>query len=76
MTVEEENIVVEVVKEAEESKELVIRMYECFNRRGKVHIHIGIPFASAKETDMLENNGQELAVADDLITADMKPYEI
>ena len=76
VTVEEENIVVEVVKEAEASKELVIRMYECFNRRGKVHIHIGIPFKSAKETDMLENNGQELAVADDLITADMKPYEI
>ena len=51
-------------------------MYECFNRRGKVHIRIGIPFESAKETDMLENNGQALTVSDGVITADMKPYEI
>ena len=51
-------------------------MYECWNRRSKATLIFGRPVTRAAQTNMLEEEEQELAVYDDTVTVEMKPFEI
>jgi alpha-mannosidase len=73
---EEDHVVIEVVKQAEEGEDTILRLYECSNRRGKLHLHVTGNWKAAYETDMLENNEKELALDANVVTVDVKPYEI
>jgi alpha-mannosidase len=76
VSAEEDHVVIEVVKQAEEGEDTILRLYECSNRRGKLHLHVAGNWKAAYETDMLENNEKELCMNGNVITADVKPYEI
>jgi alpha-mannosidase len=73
---EEDHVVIEVVKQAEEGEDTILRLYECSNRRGKLHLHVAGDWQKAYETDLLEHNEKALPLADHVITVDVKPYEI
>ena len=73
---DQDNVVVEVVKKAEEGDALIVRLYECFNRRTHSTLTFAKDIASAWECDMMEVNCGEAAVAGNQIEFDMKPYEI
>jgi alpha-mannosidase len=73
---EEDHVVIEVVKQAEEGEDTILRLYECSNRRGKLHLHVAGDWQKAYETDLLEHNEKALQLADHVITVDVKPYEI
>lgn len=76
VTVLEQNVVIEVVKQAERSEDTVIRLYECHNRRGKVTLHAQQDFQEAWESDLLEHATKKLETDGNTIYADIKPYEI
>ena len=70
------NVVVETVKQAEDSDELVVRVYEAFNQRGPVRLTFARPIAAASEVNLLEetvapveSDGAELRFV-------VKPYQI
>ena len=71
-----ENVVVDTVKKAEDSDETVVRMYENFNRRGSATLTFGVPFEKAFLCDLLENETQPLAVENNSVTLEVKPFEI
>ncbi len=73
---EELNVVIEVVKQAEETGDTIIRMYECNNRRGKIHLHVGADYKNAAETNLLEKEMKTLELENGVVTAYIKPYEI
>ena len=73
---DQDNVVVEVVKKAEEGDALIVRLYECFNRRTQASLTFAKDIVSAWECDMMEVNEVEAAVAGNKIEFDMKPYEI
>ncbi len=74
--VDKENIVIEVVKEAEDSDALIIRMYECYNARTNAVLKVGRTFKKAVECDMLENEEKELTCFDGKVNLTFHPFEI
>ncbi len=70
------NIVIEVVKMAEDGDGVILRMYEAFNRRTDAVLYFFRPILSAAECDMLENEEKRLSAEDRRIQVSFRPYEI
>ena len=70
------NVVVETVKKAEDSDDLVVRLYECHNTRGRAELSVVRRPSSAWLCDLEENPIAELEVSEGLIAFDYKPFEI
>lgn len=73
---DQENIVIEVVKKQEDGEAVVIRMYECHNRRTSVKLEFAMEISEAYTADMLENRQDRLKTESRSILMEMKPYEI
>ena len=56
------NVVIEAVKKQEEGEGIILRLYECFNRRSEVTLRSGMEIANAYECSMLEQTEHPLAV--------------
>lgn len=74
--VENRNIVVEAVKKAEDDNDLIVRLYEAHNTRGKAELYCARPPRKAYLCDLEENPISELTIQDDLVSFDFKPFEI
>ena len=70
------NVILEVVKAAENGEGTILRLYEAFNRREEVSIKFGYPVKQVYECNMLEEKQESLAIQDNQITFTIKPYEI
>ncbi len=70
------NVVVEVVKRAEDSKDMIIRCYESWNRRSRVQMSIALPFTEAAVCSPYEEDIEPAMVEDGKICFEMKPFEI
>jgi len=70
-------LVVEALKRAEDSDDLILRLYEAHNTRGKASLRFGFPVECAQRCDLLEREtGQALEVRDGTVTLDVRPFEI
>ncbi len=74
--IDAENVIVEAVKQAQNGETVIIRLYECERRGAKTAVHFGFPVAMVHEVDLLEENGQPVALRNDSVTLDFKPFEI
>ena len=74
--VDSENVIIEVVKKAEDSNALIIRLYEYFGARGTVDLSFGFKVKEVYETDMLENKKRKLNLIGSKVSFLIKPYEI
>ena len=70
------NVILETVKEAEDSEDTVLRLYECKNIRTKTEITLGFPAEKCYLCDMLENEERELPIKDGKVKLDIKGFEI
>jgi alpha-mannosidase len=73
---ENRNVVIEAVKKAEDGSDIVVRLYECHNSRGKSELVCSEPVKLAFLCDMDENEVEELEVMDGLVSFQFKPFEI
>ncbi len=71
-----DNVVVEVVKKAEDSDALIVRMYECYNRRTDAALTFGSEVAEVKECDMMEQDLSNIELSGNSVSFEMLPYEI
>jgi alpha-mannosidase len=71
-----ENVVTEAVKLAEDGSGVIVRAYECFNRRSRTKLRCGLKIARACECDLMENELGGLEVKDGAVDFEIKPYEI
>lgn len=76
VSVDKENVVIEAVKAAEEEDALIVRLYECFNKRSHVVLTCGQKIEKAFVCDMLENEESPVKHTEKEILFDIKPYEI
>lgn len=76
VTSDKDNIIVEVVKKAETEDSIILRLYECFNRRTQTTLTFGTNIKEAWECDMLENPETHLNTEGNKVSFNMKPYEI
>lgn len=72
----QENVIVEVIKLEEDSDSMILRLYECYNRRSDVTLEFFKELEFVKETDLNENEIGDIAVKGSKIEFQIKPYEI
>lgn len=75
-SVDQPNVVIEAVKKAEDSDAVIIRLYECFNRRSSVTLKLAGKIASASQCNLLEEEDVPAAFSGDEIRFEIRPYEI
>lgn len=71
-----ENVVIEAVKKAEEGDEVIVRLYECFNRRNEVTLTFAKEIQWIKECNLLEEDISEIEYHGKEASFVIKPYEI
>ena len=71
-----EAVVVETVKRAEESDDVIVRMYETYNSKQSAQITAGFDFKEVYECDMLENNISKLESHGRNVNVTLKNFEI
>lgn len=76
VNVDKENVFVEVVKKAEDSEDLIVRMYEYCNRRVIVKISLFKDIICVYETDLMENNIEQIMTSGSSFEVEIKPYDI
>jgi alpha-mannosidase len=74
--VNKDNVVVEVIKKAEESDDVVVRLYECHNKRTKVACELFRSFKEVVECDLMENYTNKVNTNNKIFEFEIKPYEI
>lgn len=73
------NVVLETVKQAEDGDGMIVRLYECHNRRGLVKLHCGFAAASVQACDLMELSVKDDSLrqeADNELSFMISPYEI
>lgn len=79
VSTDSENIVIEVVKEQEDSNDTIVRLYEYCNRRGSVTLQFDKEIGFISEIDMLEKSEYDLIIDkldDKKVSFEVKPFEI
>ncbi|MCX7795016.1 MAG: glycosyl hydrolase-related protein, partial [bacterium] len=77
ITVEPENVIVSIMKKAEDNDDAILRIYEADGKDTSVKITLNIPFNSYVETDLIEQPiGTEKQIIGNTISLALKPYEI
>jgi len=71
-----DSVVVEAVKKAEDSEDVIIRLYECNGSTVPVKMKLGITPESVFLTNLMEQELQEAKLKDNIIEIDFKPFEI
>lgn len=74
VTLEGQHVMLDCVKKAENSEDIVIRFHEFGGARGSVTVKPSISYSSWCESDLMEQPEGEFSNSD--ITLDVKPYEI
>lgn len=73
----EEHVIIESIKRAEDSDEIIIRLYEAYGKRGNIKLDISkINAKTAWICNMLEEKENVLEIEDQIIEFYIKPYEI
>ncbi|HTW91679.1 MAG TPA: alpha-mannosidase [bacterium] len=70
------NVIIEVVKRAEDDDSLVLRLYEAFGQPARTALTLRMPFSRAFVTDLLEHNVEELTVTGGRLELAFRPFEI
>ena len=76
LRVDQENVGIETAKMAEQGEELIVRLYECCNKRSRVVLTCGEPLAEASECNLMEEKDIPAEYTEHTVVFDMKPYEI
>jgi alpha-mannosidase len=71
-----DSVVVEAVKKAEDSEDVIIRLYECNGSDVSVKMKLGITPESVFLTDLMEQNLKEVTLKDNIVEISFKPFEI
>jgi alpha-mannosidase len=74
--VDDPGLVLDTVKLAEDGDALVLRLYEAHGGRGRARIRLGLPFAQARRSNLLEDDLGPVDVDSDEIVLAYRPWEI
>ena len=67
---------IEVIKKAEDSDDIIIRLYEYENKRSNCTLEFSKDIDYIYESDMMENNMLKLDREENRVSFTIKPYEI
>jgi alpha-mannosidase len=71
-----DNVIIDTVKKAEDSRAVIVRLYEAHGQRGDVSITFDRTPKQASECDLMEENDQPLNLRGNTVMLYVKPFEI
>lgn len=75
-SVDRKHVIVDTVKKAEDSDDIILRLYEAQGQRGKVTLTFGISPEEIAECNLMEEEARPMDVAGNTVSFYIKPYEI
>lgn len=75
-SVDSPHLVIDTVKEAADSKDVVVRLYECHGARGRAALKTSLPIQAAIRTNLLEEPLGQAAWKSGTTRLEFKPFEI
>jgi alpha-mannosidase len=75
-TVNDQGLIIDTIKKAEDSDAVIIRLYEAFNTRGTATLTLGFPFTEAYTVNLVEEDPLPIGHDGASITFDYRPFEI
>jgi alpha-mannosidase len=69
-------LLIDSIKRAEDGDDLVVRLYEAHGGRGVARLRVGLPFAEAWFTNLLEDRQSAAEVDGDEVVIPFRPFEI
>ena len=76
MSVDQPNVVIETVKQADNGRGIIIRLYESQRQRGEVTLTTNFEIGDAWEANLLEKNQVALSPVGNTVSFFIKPYQI
>ena len=73
---DEDNVIIECAKRAEDSDDLIVRLYEAHNSKTTAHIHTNEKFSKVYLTNLMEENVCELEIKDGTVTLTLRNFQI
>ena len=70
------HVIIDAIKKAEDSDEIIVRLYEAYGQRGDVTLTFGIPPKEVAECNLMEVDDTHLDVNGNAVSFYIKPYEI
>ena len=74
--VDTSNVIIETVKQAEDDRGIIIRLFENERSRGPVNLQAGFPLAKAYQCNLLEEKEVPLEVSKNGVNLNFTPYQI
>lgn len=74
--IDAENVVLEVVKNAEKGDGTILRFYECHGVRSSASVKVDLPFKNVQEVDMMEDRIGDIDTKNGEFDFDIKPFKI
>lgn len=75
-TVNDQGLIIDTIKKAEESENVVIRLYEAFGTRGSATLTLGFALAEVFETNLIEENARSIGFEGNAVPFSYRPFEI
>ena len=75
-TLDVENVIIDAVKRCEDSRDLIVRVYEAYGQRGDVSLTFGRRPKRVTECDLMEENDAPVRLKGATIRFHVKPYEL
>jgi len=76
VSVDQDNVIIETIKKAEDDDGIIVRLYETNGWRGNVTLRAFLPVDKVIETDLMENEEQEIPFKDNEIRLYFEPFQI
>ncbi|HBK68318.1 MAG TPA: hypothetical protein DDZ91_06735, partial [Firmicutes bacterium] len=70
------NVVIDTVKKAEDSDDIIVRIFECHNKRSEVTVTYYKEIEDVTECTLMEDEISNVAAESNQFTFTIKPYEI
>lgn len=70
------NVVIETIKKAEDSDDIILRLYEAENKRTECKLDVAFPLAEAVQTNLMEEVECTLPMTGSTVKLTMLPFEI
>jgi alpha-mannosidase len=69
-------VIVEAIKQAEDSNAVIVRLYEAWGRPCTARVRTSLPASRAFLCDLLERNRKEVALHDGVVELELTPFKI
>ena len=69
-------VVIETVKKAEDSDEIIVRMYESFGAQTDVDLKVGLPVSEVVEVNLLEREQGAVELNGDVVSLHFTPFQL